>query len=343
MKTKIGSIAKGFAGLLSVAVLAPSPNAHAFFNTTDRTEIRSILPNETAFWIEDTSSNPDAQAQDNSEQFLAAKKVHLSRKEIPHTKLQGSGGKSMMSGWDYFVPTGRLIIVNRTPFSREWVASENRGTSTKDQGIHCQDKNGLNITVGVSIVASILPENAARYLYNFGVVPPAGDPTDGNVIFTSIYYSRSLTDVMDDIGHKRVQTLICREIQSRTLDEDNEQANQIMDKVVEQTRKYLADVGITLSFLGWADTFTFDAKVQDAINRVYISSKDAEVAKNLQQWIPVLQGQATAETIRDFGAKTDGKLPTTLVGIPNSIPSMLKSLLGTYVNDMTEKVNGGKQ
>ncbi len=120
---------------------------------------------------------------------------------------QGSGGF-----FDFYVPAGRLIIVDRTPFSREWVDSAERGTSQQKQGFPCQTAEGLNVTAGVSIGASVLEANAAKYLYRFGVLPVPGDRSDPKVIFTSVYYSRKLSDVMDDVGRKKVQTLVCNEI-----------------------------------------------------------------------------------------------------------------------------------
>ena len=65
----------------------------------------------------------------------------LKRFIVPHVKLQGSGGF-----YDFYVPAGRLIIVDRTTYSREWVDSAERGTSHKKEGFPCQTIEGLNIT-----------------------------------------------------------------------------------------------------------------------------------------------------------------------------------------------------
>ena len=65
--------------------------------------------------------------------------------------------------------------------------SHERGTSPRNESFPCQSKEGLNITVGVSIGASVLETNAAKYLYRFGVLPPNGDRTDPRVIFTRCF------------------------------------------------------------------------------------------------------------------------------------------------------------
>ena len=303
-------------------VLLAAPQAQAYYDKTDYTEAYTILPNESAFWIPDVGANKDNQAQFDSEAYLQANKIAVKRFIVPHTKLQGSG-----SFFDFYVPAGRLIIVDRTPFSREWVEARERGTSTRNESFPCQSKEGLNISVGVSIGASVLEPNAAKYLYRFGVLPPVGDRTDPKVIFNSVFFSRKLSDVMDDVGRKKVQTLVCNEIASRSFDKANEEANQIMDAVGKAAADYFASVGITLDFIGWADTFTFDPVVQDAVNRRYIASQDQAIAAELAPYASTIQALAAADALRSFGRKSDGRLPSTIVGLPPDLGGLLGTLL----------------
>lgn len=107
-------IKRRFASRTTVAVLALLPGAapaSAYYDKTDFTEAYTILPNETAFWIPDAGVNKDNQAQFESEAYLNANNIPLKRFIVPHIKLQGSGGF-----FDFYVPSGRLIIVDRTPF-----------------------------------------------------------------------------------------------------------------------------------------------------------------------------------------------------------------------------------
>jgi hypothetical protein len=96
------------------ALLAGTTDSKAFFDKTDKTEAYTILPNQSAFWIPDVGANLANQAQMDSEALYNANRVQLKRFVVPHQKLQGSAGNSMFSGWDYYVPAGRLIIVDRT-------------------------------------------------------------------------------------------------------------------------------------------------------------------------------------------------------------------------------------
>jgi hypothetical protein len=299
--------------MLSLALLAlPTDRAWAFADTADKTEAYTILPNQSAFWVPDTGANKDTQAQFESESYYNERKVASKRFVVPHAKLGGTGG---FLGWDFYVPTGRLYIVDRTPYSREWVAQSNRGTSNKDESFPCQSKEGLNIRAGVSIGTSVTEDNAAKFLYNFGVTPPKGSPSDPQVIFTSVYYGRSLSDVMDDVGRKKVQTLVCNEIGKRTFDEANADMVKEMDAIEKTTKEYFASVGVTLNFIGWADTFTFDHEIQAAVNRKYEADK-------LAQAIPILQQVATIKVQEGMGKgmETHG-LPIVVT------PGMIEALM----------------
>ena len=280
-----GNIEAFFKAIMAGAIVfavsgAVADRAWAYADSADKTEAYTILPNQSAFWVPDVGANKDDQKQFESEAYYAERKIASKRFVIPHTKLGGSGG---FLGWDFYVPTGRLYIVDRTPYSREWVRSSSRGTSNRDESFPCQSKEGLNITAVVSIGTSVAEENAAKFLYNFGVTPPKGSPTDPQVIFTSVYYGRSLQEVMDDVGRKKVQTLVCNEIGRRTFDEANTDMVPIMNAVEKATKDYFASVGITLNFIGWADTFIFDSDIQYAVNQKYEAEKLASAIPILQQ------------------------------------------------------------
>jgi len=339
VRDAIRRVSQAVAALLAVsgALLIGTTDGRAFFEKVDRTEIYPILPNQSAFWIPEVGAVKDKQVQVDSEAFLNENKVQLNRFQIPHQKLAGSAGNSIFAGWDYFVPAGRLIIVDRTPFSREWVDAQERGTSAKKEGFPCQTKEGLNVTVGVALGASVSQANAAKYLFRFGVLPPRGEvrgmadsvENDGRIIFTSVYYSRSVQNVMDDFGRKKILELICDQITSRTFDKANEEAKLIKDTAAKQIVDFFAGYGITIDFMGWADTFTFDKEVQDAVNRLYIAKQDEDIGRRLQPYTEVIKALAQAQAQRSFGDKTDGRLPTTFFGMP---PEVVGPLLGVQQN-----------
>jgi len=127
--------------------------------------------------------------------------------------------------------------------------------------------------------------------------------------------------VMDDVGRKRVQTLVCNEIAARSFDEDNDQAVKIMDNVKKAAADYFATVGITLDFIGWGDTFTFDADVQKAVN----DKRNAEALKDV---LPVLQALAQLKVQEGLGQGMATKgLP--IVVTPGMIDALAKLAVQT--------------
>jgi membrane protease subunit (stomatin/prohibitin family) len=132
---------------------------------------------------------------------------------------------------------------------------------------------------------------------------------------------------MDDVGRKKVQTLVCDEIAGRTFDDANANMRAIMEKVKADATNYFASVGMTLDFIGYADTSTFDDAVQAAINRRYVASQDKEIALALEPYTATIQALAAAQALRSFGDKSDGKLPTTIVGLPTNAQELLSGLL----------------
>lgn len=205
------------------------------------------MPNESGFWIPDTGANKDNQVSMDSEAYYQANKIAFTRFVIPHAKLANTGG---WVGFDSYVPAGRMIIVDRAPYYREWTMSAHRGTSAKDESAPCQTREGINITTEVGISTAVAEANSAKFLHFFGVNNPAGDRSDPQVIFTSVYSGPSLAQVMDGIGRGLVHTAICHEIASRSFDDANANANQIMEAVQKEAGKFLGERGITLEIHG---------------------------------------------------------------------------------------------
>lgn len=288
------------AAVVLAGLLLAGGGAQAYYDKTDYTEAYFILPNESAFFIPDAGASRDTQAKFGSMEYLEANKIAAKRFIIPHARFSGSG-----SLWaDYYVPTGRLIVVDRTPYNREWVAARERGTSARNESFPCQSQEGLNVTAEVAIAASVTEENAARFLYWFGVKPPPGDRANPAVIFTSVYYGKNLAEVMDTVGRGKVQSLVCHEIAARSFEAVNREANAILEAVEKSATAFFATKGITLDYIGWAGTFSFDHDVQQAVNDRYTAEKIAPV-------LPVLQTKA----LIDATAKWNGQLPGSVSGL----------------------------
>jgi hypothetical protein len=219
--------------------------------------------------------------------------------------------------------------VDRTPVSREWVKAPHRGTDKSDQSFPCQSSEGLDITVGIAVGASVDEDNAPKFLFRFGVNPPAGDRNAPEVIFQSVQYGKSLSQVMDGPVRSRIQSLVCNELTSRSLDKNNAEAALTMANIQKNVEAYMGTVGITLDFIGWADTFEFDKAVQASIDRRYIASQDLAVATWLAPHTGTLQALATAEGTRTVANKWNGAVPSSvsLWWLPSSISDWVSKTL----------------
>ena len=146
----------------------------------------------------------------------------------------------------------------------------------------------------------------------------AGIGTLGLVDFDQVDVSnlqRQILQSTADVGRKKVQTLVCEEISSRGFDKVNEEALQIMESVRKKAGEYFGSVGVTLDFIGWADTFTFDASVQKAVNDHYAAEK-------LKDVMPVLQALNQLKVQEGLGAGLASKGPPVVV-----TPDMINALI----------------
>ena len=315
------------AAVIALCLLGASP-VRAYYDKTDYTEAVTIYPNETAFWIPDNGGNKDSQGRLDSADYYNSNRVALKRFIVPHTQLSGSG----WGPWgNYFTPAGRLILVDRTPYNREWTKASGRGTSARDESFPCQDRDGHDVTVEITIDTSVAELDAAKFLYRFGVKPPAGDRIRPEVIFTSVYYGRSLNEAMDTVGRGKVQALVCGEISIRPMDQVNSEAAAMLASIEQKAKAFFGDYGVTLDYIGWAGTFAFSDGIQSAIDRRYIADKDQQIAALLAPYAVTIQTLAAADALRAFAHKTDGKLPSTIVGLPSNVAGLLQGLLSPAV------------
>lgn len=310
--------------ILGLALLGSASPSKAFYASTDAPEFVFILPHQSAFFIPDSGANQNSQAKFGSEEYYNSNKIAAKRFQIPHATLP-PGPWAWAGKW---APVGRLILIDRTPFNREWVASAHRGTSSKDESFPCQSNEGLNISVGIAIGASLAEENSPRFLYKFGTKPVPGKADDPEVVFASIFYGRSLVEVMDGPVRSKIQSLVCDEFTKHKLDEANATAPTIMKSIETNTKAYMDTLGITLEYIGWADTFTFDKDVQEAINRTYAASQDTKRAALLAPQVQTLQGLAYADAIRDLSKKWNGAVPTS-VSYWGGFQDLIASLFST--------------
>jgi hypothetical protein len=159
----------------------------------DRPEYAEIDTSESAFLIP-LEGDTNEQASFQSVQFLEQRKVAAKRIQITHRWNQ-TGPFSNLGSW---IPTVRLIKVDRRPVTREWTRHAASGTSSKDEAIHAESRDSINFSVGVACTANIPEQFASVFLYT--------------------YPSKSLVEMLDMEVRARIQQVIADEASKFDLD-----------------------------------------------------------------------------------------------------------------------------
>ena len=313
----------------AVLMMIVGTSAQAFYATTDVTEVYYVLPNQSAFFIPDVGANRDNQAQFGSVDYLNQNKVAAKRFVIPHSKLSGTGGTAVFSGPDFYVPTGRLIIVDRTPFFKEWVDASDRGTSRRKEGFLFETKDSINIGTGVTISAYVAETEAATFLYWFGTRPVDGDITKPDVQFQSVIRGMSLAEVMDGVVHAKVQEALANEFGTRSFDQAIADKRAIIQAVLAAVRAEFQTKGITIGFLGYSGALDFAPALQASIDRTVIATRDRAVAETLKDSLVILQNKALIDATAGLVTKWDGKLPAlpSILVVPPNLATYFSAIL----------------
>ncbi len=292
--------------VVTLALTGGSP-ANAYYETVDNPEWVEIQPNQTAFLIPMVGANKTSQAAFMSEAYLQENKVAMKRVQIPHVLIKNSTWTR-----DYYIPAAKLIIVDRSPFMREWVAATNRGTSNRDESFRFESAESVNISTGVVVAAFVKEEDAAKFLYWFGNRAEKGNPVDPHVMYASVVYGKSLAEVMDTVVRGKIQAIIAREFGKLSTDDGIRKKAEIIQTVDKETKETFLTKGITVEYVGYAESLTLSPKVQEAIDRAYMAQKAALAAEAQAKSVPVLEQLADIDVKRGLAAaayKWNGQLP----------------------------------
>ena len=161
----------------------------------DVPEFVEIQHHETGYMIPLEGSNKTGQAQFDSEGFLDENKVAIKRIQIPHRWVQT--GRLSNSG--HYIDTVRLVIVDRSPVTREWTADMNQGTARKDQAIWLESRDSIGFSLGFNATAFVDEPDSSKFLYWY---PTTQQDNSQTSVDKSI---ASLQVVMDTEIRARVQ------------------------------------------------------------------------------------------------------------------------------------------
>ncbi len=295
--------------------------------------IVEIEPNETAFVIP-LEMGTENQEKLESIEFLQENQVAAKRIVIPQRERQvGRWGHSIE-----WIPTVRVITVNRSPVTRNWITEPtgNRiNLSEKTFGVESRDSIGFS--VGINASAHVEEADTATYLY--------------------YYRGGDLTTIMDQNVRERVHTVLSQEFASRSLQESKSEKNEITEALKTQVTEHFKKYGITITSIGLAEGLFFEQpEIQKAINDAYVAEMEVErekqrTAQQLEinkrllseaegQKAQAIEFSAAAEerkklvdieiemikanALADAVKKWDGKTPTMITGDATNMLMQLK-------------------
>ena len=240
----------------------------------DKPEFVTIEPHQTAFLIP-LIGDTTAQASFESEEMLMQAKVSTKEIQIPHRWVQTRRWHWMGEYRD----TMTLIVVDRSPVTREWSSTKDVGTSTINQAIYAESSESIGFSAGMNCSAQIYSEeDAVKFLY--------------------CYNNKPLSEIMDSEIRARVESKFVEECASRTLNDILVEKEAIMNAVREDVETYFAARGITITVLGMKDGLEYDdVSIQKSINDKFSSEMKLTTQKNENERI-ISEAEAKAEANR---------------------------------------------
>jgi len=214
-------------------------------------KFEDVGPSETAFVIPlegDATTQTKMQSEDMLRQHMvSAKRIQVSQREV-----------SVGRGWwaVQYLPTVRVIKVDRATVTREWTEDDKSGTSERNQAIGANTKNGQGFIARMNIAAQIQEDDAPKFLY--------------------YYASRKLEQVMDAEIYSRISARFVNESEQYTTDELMSSKGKIMDKVSADVLPYFKERGVTITVLGLKGELKFTTpEVQATMDKSFITAKEA--------------------------------------------------------------------
>lgn len=223
----------------------------------DKPELVTIEASQTAFLIP-LLGDTEEQASFASEELLAEAKVATKEVQIPHRWVK----TGRLPGAGEWRAAAKLIIVERTPETREWNSTKEGGTSAKNQAIYAESSESIGFSVGMNCSAQIYTEDdAVKFLYS--------------------YNNKTLEAIMDTEIRARVESKFVEECAKYNLNDILAKKEEIMATVRTDVTTYFDEKGITITVLGMKDGIEYDdPAIQASINEKFSSEQKLVTQKN---------------------------------------------------------------
>lgn len=207
--------------------------------------IEEIATNETAFLVPLEGATKSDQQKFMSIEYLETSKVAAKRITIPIR--QRDIGRMW---WEYeWIPTMKVIKIDRSPVSREWTVETGTCTKTKNEAIELESLDSIGFSIGITITALVSEDNASKFLY--------------------YYAGKQLSNIIDENVRSYISSILSREFNSRKIEDCKNDKRKIMEIAQKEVTEYFSKMGITICNLGMVEGMNYtDKEIQDSINKV---------------------------------------------------------------------------
>jgi len=232
--------------------------------------LAEISNSQEGFLIELEGDNE--QTDTSAEEYLRSRLVQQKRIEIPYRWKQ----TWRMANSGKWIPAARLVIADRAPENRLWVADRDKGTSDRNEAIWLESKDSVSFSTGIAITARIeTRDDAVKFLANYPARPQdSADPEQTYQVKVS-----SLAQIMDEEIKNKVQEILSDRANEYDMDELRDRKNEIMSEVRLKCQEFFKERGITITTLGMAGGYTYaNPSIQASIDAVFEAQQDKSVA-----------------------------------------------------------------
>lgn len=205
-----------------------------------------IGENETAFLVPLEGASKSDQAKFMSVEYLNQNKVATKRISLPLREHETG-----RMPWSYkWIPTMKVITVNRAPITREWTSDEKTGTTKKNQALWVESLDSIGFGVGINVTALIREEDAATFLY--------------------FYAGKPLSNVVDENVRGKINSILSREFANYNLEQARKEKNSVFAKIEKETVEDFKRYGVTITNLGMAEGMVYEnPEIQKSIDAVF--------------------------------------------------------------------------
>jgi hypothetical protein len=262
----------------------------------DKPEFAEIRNFETGYLIPLEGATKESQKRFDSVEALDKNRVAIKRVQIPHRWVQ-TGRLLPTSG--HYIDTVRLVVVNRSPVTREWTADVDSGTGSTDQAVWLESKDSIGFSLGFNCTAFIDEPDASKFLYWYptttadtsienvdkstaGLAHVMDKEIRARVVMLGNFVASKYD--LDDLRSRKQEIL---DVVRNGVPEERDKEGNIIQERLQGTIEHFAARGITITNLGHFGGFEYEQpEIQTAINDTFIAQQEkvkTEAAFDAQQ------------------------------------------------------------